>query len=58
MLKGVVSIKEILRTSNNKGKVEDLIQRDIVVAHPLTRKETVLYLVLSHNLKAVPIVNK
>ena len=57
-LKGVVSIKEILSTSENEGKVEDLMQRDLVVAHPLTRRDTLLYLALFRNLKAVPVVDK
>lgn len=57
VLKGVISIKEIFRQPKNK-KVEEIMIKDLVVAHPHTRQERVAYLALKHNIKAIPVVDK
>lgn len=57
VLCGVISIKEILSFSGKENKVEEVMEKDLVVAHPLTSQERVVYLALSHNIKAVPVVD-
>ena len=56
-LLGVLSIKEIFR-SNKKIPVTQFLSKKIVSAHEHTHKETIVFLALKHNLKAVPVVNK
>jgi len=58
VLRGVISIKEILAIPDKDTKVEDAMKRKLVVAHPLTHQERVVYLALSHNIKAVPVVDE
>src|SRR5512139_1222297 len=56
-LVGVASIKEI-HSSANDAHIEDLMIRKLVSAHPSSHQESVVYLALSHGIKAVPIVDK
>jgi len=56
VLLGVLSIKEILRTSKD-AKVDEVMKKELVVAHRFTHQERLVYLALSHNLKAIPIVD-
>lgn len=58
VLRGVVSIKEIHSIPEKDVSVEQLMKRDVVVAHPSTLQERVVYLALSHNIKAIPVVDK
>ena len=57
VLKGVVSIRE-LYASNKEASVEEVMRKKLVVAHPLTHQERLVYLALSNRIKAVPVVDK
>jgi magnesium transporter len=57
VLKGVVSIKE-LYASNKEASIEEVMRRKLVVAHPLTHQERLVYLALSNKIKAIPVVDK
>lgn len=57
ILQGVISIKEI-HGSKKDANAEDVMKRDLVVAHPLTHQERVVYLALSNKIKAIPVVDK
>lgn len=58
VLHGVISIKELLGVSRKDVKVEELMKKDLVVTHPLTPQERMVYLALSHGIKAIPVVDK
>lgn len=58
VLQGVISAKEVLGVPNKGTKVEEVMRRKLVVAHPLTHQERVVYLALSRNVKAIPVVDK
>ncbi|MDI6806942.1 MAG: magnesium transporter [Candidatus Aenigmarchaeota archaeon] len=58
VLQGVISIKEIIGASERNVKVEEVMKRDVIVVHPLTHQERVVYLALSHGIKAIPVVDK
>lgn len=58
ILHGVISTKEVLGITNKDANVEDVMKRRLVVAHPLTHQERIVYLALSHNLKAIPVVDR
>jgi len=57
ILQGVISIKEI-HSSKKDANTEDVMKRDLVVAHPLTHQERIVYLALSNKIKAIPVVDK
>jgi magnesium transporter len=57
VLLGVVSIKEI-HSSTKDSNIEDLMTRKLVSVHLLTHQERIVYLALSHGIKAVPVVDK
>ena len=57
-LQGVISIKEVLGASNKEVKVEEMMKKELIVAHPFTKQERIVYLALSHNIKDVPVVDK
>lgn len=56
-LKGVISIKELFRT-NKQTKIKEIINRDLIYAHPYTDQEKVALTALKNNLKAVPIIDR
>lgn len=58
VLHGVVSIKETHSVPEKDVGVEEIMRKDLVVAHPSTPQERIVYLALSHNIKAIPIVDK
>ncbi len=58
VLKGVISVKEFMSVSDMNTRVENVMKKDMIVAHPFTHQERLVYLALSHNIKAVPIVDK
>jgi len=58
VLHGVVSIKELLGVSRKDVKVEEVMKKDLVMTHPLTPQERMVYLALSHGIKAIPVVDK
>lgn len=57
VLSGVISIKNIFSISDKKLLVDDFMDRDLVMTHPSTGPERIVYLALSHGIKAVPIVD-
>jgi len=57
VLKGVVSIKE-LHASSKEASVEEVMRKKLVVAHPLTHQERLVYLALSNKIKAIPVVDR
>ncbi|MDH5783507.1 MAG: magnesium transporter [Candidatus Bathyarchaeota archaeon] len=57
VLKGIVSIKE-LHASEKDANVEEVMKKKLVVAHPLTHQERLIYLALSNRIKAIPVVDK
>lgn len=57
LLKGVISIKE-LHASNKDVNVEDIMKKKLIVTHPLTHQERLVYLALSNKIKAIPVVDK
>lgn len=56
VLRGVVSIKELFRTPKNLP-VDEVMKKELVVAHPFTHQERIVYLALKHNLKEIPVVD-
>lgn len=56
-LKGVLSIKEILG-EGIKGKVSEIMERNVIKVEEMTDQEEVALLALKHNIKAVPVVDK
>lgn len=58
VLQGVISIKEIVGAPERDVKVEEVMKRDLVVVSPLTHQERIVYLALSHGIKAIPVVDK
>ncbi len=58
VLHGVITIKKILSTLKKDTKVEDVMEKNLVVVHPLTNQERVVYLALSHGIKAIPVVDR
>ncbi|MCW3982234.1 MAG: magnesium transporter [Candidatus Bathyarchaeota archaeon] len=57
VLKGVISIKE-LHASNEDADVEQIMNKKLVVARPLSHQERIVYLALSNKIKAVPVVDR
>lgn len=57
VLQGVVSIKE-LHSSGKDAAVDDVMEKDLIVADPLTPQEEIVYLALSNGIKAVPVVDQ
>ena len=57
VLKGVISIKEFYACAKD-ATVEAIMQKKLVVAHPLTHQERNVYLALSHKIKAIPVVDR
>ena len=58
VLCGVISIKEIFRTQKKSTKVEEIMKKDLIVVHPSTDQERIVYLALKHGIKAIPVVDK
>ncbi len=56
-LKGVVSVKEIFRSSKTKI-AKDLSSKKLIIVHGDTDQEQVVHLALKNNLKAIPVVSK
>src|SRR4030067_501431 len=57
VLLGVASIKEI-HSSTKDARIEDLMTKKLVSVHVLTHQERIVYLALSHGIKAVQVVDK
>ncbi len=56
VLHGVISIKTVF-CSKHTTKVERIMDKKLVVAHPQTKQRKVVYLALTNGIKAVPIVD-
>ncbi|MEM5766537.1 MAG: CBS domain-containing protein [Candidatus Aenigmatarchaeota archaeon] len=57
VLKGVISLKELLEVKKNK-LIEDVMKGNVIYVYPFTNQERVVYLALSHGIKMVPIVDR
>jgi len=57
VLKGVVSIKDF-HASEKDANIEEIMKKKLVVAHPLTHQERIVYLALSNKIKAIPVVDR
>ncbi|KON33897.1 MAG: hypothetical protein AC479_02850 [miscellaneous Crenarchaeota group-6 archaeon AD8-1] len=57
ILKGILSIREI-HSSKKDRNVEELMTTEYVYAHPSTHQERLVYLALSNEIKAIPIIDK
>jgi len=57
VLKGVISIKELLEVRKNR-KIEEVMKKDLVYVSPFTHQERVVYLALSHGIKMMPVLDK
>lgn len=57
VLKGVISIKELLEIKKNKP-IEEVMKKDVVYVYPFTNQERIVYLALSHGIKMMPVVDK
>lgn len=57
ILRGVMSIKKVFSIQDDETKVEDVMQKDLVKVTPSADPEKIVYLALSHGLKALPIVD-
>lgn len=57
-LQGVVSIKELLGQGGTKGRVEDIMQKNLVTVRPHTHQERAGLLALQHSVKSLPVVDK
>lgn len=58
ILCGVISLKQVFSKLEKNSRVDDVMRKDLVVAHPSTERSTIVYLALSHNLRGIPIVDK
>ena len=57
ILEGVISIKKVFSTQDNETKVENIMKKDLVKVTPPTGQDRIVYLALSHGLKALPVVD-
>jgi len=57
VLGGVASIRDI-HSLAKEANIKDLMTRKLVSVHLLTHQERIVYLALSHGIKAVPVVDK
>jgi len=57
LLQGIISIKKVFSTQDNDTRVEDVMKRDLITVNPETEQERIVYLALSHGLKALPVVD-
>lgn len=57
-LKGVVSIRKVFSTEDHETRVEDVMKKDLIKVTPATDQERIVYLALSHGLKALPVVDE
>lgn len=58
ILEGVISIKKVFSTQDNETKVENIMKKDLVKVTPPTGQDRIVYLALSHGLKALPVVDE
>lgn len=55
---GVISIKEIFSILKKDTKVEEAMKKDLVAVEASTDQERIVYLALSHGIKALPVVDE
>lgn len=56
VLRGVISVKSLFRSLDDV-KVEKVMDKDLITVKPLTGQRRVVYLALSHGIKAIPVVD-
>lgn len=56
-LRGVISIKEIFSIRKD-ARVEEVMKKELVAVEPSTDQERIVYLALSHGIKALPVVDE
>jgi len=57
VLRGVISIRQVFDLPKDV-KVEEVMRKDPIHVHPHTHQERIVYLAISHGIKAVPVVDK
>jgi len=57
ILKGVISIKDLLKSPDKSVKTHEIMVKDLVTVDPYTDQERVVYMALSNGLKAIPVVD-
>lgn len=58
ILKGVISIKNLIISSDKTLLTSDIMIKDLVTVNPNTNQERVVYQALSNGLKAIPVVDE
>lgn len=58
ILKGVISIKKVYSTRDTSSRVESIMEQNLVTIKPSIDQERIVYLALSHGLKALPVVDE
>ena len=58
VLQGVISIKDILQTADNETRVDTIMKRNPITVDSHADQERIIYLILQHDLKSVPVVDK
>lgn len=58
ILKGVMSIKNLLKTLDKTLQAGEVMVKDMVTVEPYTDQARVVYLALSNGLKAIPVVDE
>ncbi|MBN1169209.1 magnesium transporter [Candidatus Woesebacteria bacterium] len=56
-LKGVVSVRDLFE-KDPENTIEDVMEKELIVAHPKTKRERLAIKALKANIKAVPIVDE
>jgi len=57
VLRGVISIRQVFDLPKDV-KVEEVMKKDLIHVHPHTHQERIVYLAISHGIKAIPVVDK
>lgn len=57
ILKGVISVKKVYSIQDNDTLVDEVMLKDLVTVNLSTDPERMVYLALSHGLKALPVVD-
>lgn len=57
VLQGVISIKDVLQTAENTS-VDTIMKRNPITVDSHADQERIIYLIMQHDLKAVPVVDK
>lgn len=58
ILKGVISIKNLIKSSDKTLLTSDIMIKDLVTVDPNTNQERIIYQALSNGFKAIPVVDE